>query len=157
SISALVCISFNASPTPYTYNISLHDALPIYDFGRVPEVVGRRHLRMQRRLLGLQRLDPPGQGFELSLLAIVELPLPSRPGAGVGRRRRERRACLAHRLRRGRRALSQPVLVATDVLAPGSVAFGRDRLRHDIVEERAIVTDEQQRALVLLQGRLEQL
>src|SRR5690606_36585067 len=76
---------------------------------------------------------------------------PRRRCAG-GRRRRRR-----HGRGGGGRALAQPVLVAPDVLAPAAATLGRDRLRHHIVEEGPVVADQQERAFVVLQGRLEQL
>lgn len=54
------------------------------------------------------------------------------------------------------RALREPVAVATDVLAPASVAFRGERLCHDIVEKCAVVAHKQQRARVFLQRLLEQ-
>ena len=55
------------------------------------------------------------------------------------------------------RSLREPVGVAARVLAPHAVALGHQRLRHHVVEKRAIVADQQQRARVRLQRVLEQL
>jgi hypothetical protein len=53
--------------------------------------------------------------------------------------------------------LREPVAVAARVLAPHAVAFGHQRLRDDVVEERAVVAHQQQRARVRLQRLLQEL
>jgi hypothetical protein len=61
-------------------------------------------------------------------------------------RRADGRRSLPGIRRRIGRALAQPVLVAADVFLNSSVALERERARDDVVEKRAIVTDEEQRS-----------
>src|SRR5690348_12053283 len=121
----------------------------------LPVIVGRAHPLGERMLLALQRLEFVGQRIELALLAERE------PNARVGRTL----AWRGLRLLRGPaidvvdwpRALREPVRIATGILDPATAAFGDERLRRDVVEKRAIVADEKQRALVTLQRRFEKL
>ena len=55
------------------------------------------------------------------------------------------------------RFLPEPILVPADVLLHAPVSFEYQRAGHDVVDERAIVADEQQRARPFDQVRLEQL
>ena len=54
-------------------------------------------------------------------------------------------------------ALPQPVGVAADVLLHASLAFEDKRARHHVIDERAVVADQQQGARPVDQQRLEQL
>ena len=54
-------------------------------------------------------------------------------------------------------ALPQPILVAADVLLHPPISFEDERARHDVIDEGAIVADEQQRARPVDEVRLEQL
>src|SRR5690349_15714981 len=107
--------------------------------------------RGERRLLALERLDPRGQRLELARLPVAEL---RALGLGGGRRRRRRLARLRLLFLR-RRARALPVAVAAGVLLPAAVAFVGDGLGDDVVEEGAVVADEEEGAGVVLQERLE--
>ena len=55
------------------------------------------------------------------------------------------------------RPLAQPILVAAEVLLHPAVSFEHQRAGHDVVEKRAVVADQQQRARPLDELRFEQL
>jgi hypothetical protein len=50
-----------------------------------------------------------------------------------------------------------PVAVAADIFLPATIAFAGNGLRHHVVEEGAVVADQEHRAVVVLQQGFEQL
>ena len=62
--------------------------------------------------------------------------------------------CLKPHATRVAAALPKPVLVAADVLRDSAVAFEHERAGHDVIEERAVVADEKERARPVDQLRL---
>src|SRR5471030_1201455 len=116
-----------------------------------------RDFGIQRNLLAFERLDPRRQLRELPPLLVGQLASRRGPrlykGYGpffAGRRRRRSS-------RASRAALPQPVVVPADVFLDTAAAFERERARDDVVEEGAIVADEQQRAGPVNELCLEQL
>jgi len=111
----------------------------------------------QARGLNLQRLDARGERGQFALFVEVE-PLRVRPH----RSRRDRRPGGRRRALRARvllcvasRVIVHPVAEAARVFAQVAVALESDRLRDDIVQERAVVAHHEQRAGEVLQQRLQ--
>ncbi len=96
-------------------------------------------------------------GSPASSCPVLEAHPPGR--SRVGRRRRRAPAGRGLRGRgRGRRgALADPVGVTAHVFAPAAAAFAHQRRRGDVIEELAVVRDDQQRAGELGEQVLEQL
>ena len=116
-----------------------------------PLVVLRAAHRLgQRALLGLERFDLHGQLFEFARLLEAEL------GRGLPWTLTPALSHLGGRGSRSSRPLPQPIAVATHVLAPAAVAERGQHLGHDVVQERAVVAHQQQRARIVLQRLLQQ-
>ena len=115
---------------------------------------------MQAGLLGFQCGDALRQAVEFALLLERQFHRPRRGAAGgrfvAGWRTRAFRPGLLPRLGLARVLHPQPVLVAAGIFAPAPVALGRDHLGHHVVQERAIVADQEQRAVVAGEQFLEQ-
>src|SRR5690554_3056920 len=120
----------------------------------------RGHLRQPR----LQRLDPRRQLLQFTRFLVAAL--------GARHRGRCRRCSPGRRSRRGRpgssqpgrrsrgpglRPLPEPVAVAANVFANVALALHHQGRGHDVVEEVAVVADQQQGALVVGQQLFEKL
>src|SRR5216684_8460820 len=117
--------------------------------GRLPVVLRLMHASMQRLPLSFECLDFPRQRFQLARFLVAELharALARGPFLWRGPFFRGRSGTLA-----------QPVAVAAGVLLPHAAAFGSEGRRDDIVEEGAVVGDEEEGAGVVLERRLEEL
>ena len=108
------------------------------------------------RLLGLEFFEFARQLIEFTLLAIEELPslLDFDPLLRDGRNR----GCDGGFHLRGLSdlTLADPILVAAGVFGKASIPLVDDGAGHDIVEEGAVVGDEQERSLVVHKQFLEQ-
>jgi hypothetical protein len=109
-------------------------------------------MRSKKALLpAFETLDPPGQIGQFPLLLEGDAPRPQRGPLGPGPLR------LRGGRGRGGLLLAQPVLVAADVLAPLACTLEDQGRGDDVVEEGAVVRDQQQRAPELQQQLFEQL
>ena len=99
---------------------------------------------MQFPLLDFQKFDAPGQLGQLLLFF-------ERSSARSGRRRRAAAAdtgdgcgdrSVIGRFRNGA-SLCEPVVITTCVIADVAVPFKNEGIRHDVVQKRSIVADQQ--------------
>ena len=114
-----------------------------------------RHRGVEFRDCLFQFLDLPGQGLKLELLAVLQPPRPALLGS------------LAFQLRMGRPlrrlgdlvllALHEPIVVAAGVLLHQALPLEHQGAGDHVVEEIAVVADDQQGTLVLDQDLFQQL
>ena len=106
-------------------------------------VVGGAHRLHQGGLFGLKVFNELGQAFELLRFLVAHSNLVvarARLGCGLGLRSG---GCGRFD---GFGTLLKPVRIAADVFAPEAVAFRGEHLCHDVVEEAAVMADENDRA-----------
>ena len=118
-------------------------------------------LLVQFTQLRLQRLDPVADAVQFALLVIAETAPRGTPGCrgggGRGRRGGFGRLILIPGIPGGWRTLRQPVVVAAGVLDNPSPTLHHQRAGDDLVQEDAVVADEQQGAVEGGELLLEQL
>src|SRR5688572_5051112 len=111
------------------------------NIGRLPVVIGSGHFFRELLLLGFESADLARQRFQLAGLLVRKLgPTLFFHGCSLLLRNR----FLLHA------SLPHIVAIAAGVLFPFPVAFRGERLRDDVVQERAVVRNKQDSAGVIL-------